>query len=126
MIDAKDAVKPRPALDNRLLNPNNALEKKVSLPGYNSIPFRGTPPFLKDLDDVTKQPKTAYQVYADIFDLSIPDDRFYYSQVWQLAANGFALISADERQYDEDAKNWRVFLRWALPYTYAPESNPHG
>lgn len=112
----------RPVLDPKLLNPNGSLQKKSVMPGYNGIPFRGAAPFLKDIDDPSKQPKTAYQVHMDIFDLSSVDDRNYYAQVWQMAANGFVLISADERQYDEEKKNWRVFLRWAQPYTYAPES----
>lgn len=121
------ATKPsRPTLDQRQLNPHGSLQKRISMPGYNGVPFRGTPPFLKDEDDPAKQPKTAYQVYADIFDLSIPEDLAYYGQVWQLAANGYVLISADERKYDEEKKNWRVFLRWAQPYTYAPENFPHG
>ena len=117
---------PRPVIDSRLLNPGGAASKKMTLPGYNNVPFRGVPPFLKDEDDPSRLPKQAMQVYVDVFDMSDDEDRKYYSQVWQMAANGYCLISADERQYDDAKKNWRVFLRWALPYTYAPESHPHG
>jgi hypothetical protein len=36
----------------------------------------------------------------------------------QVVGNGFADISAEERVYDADIKNWRIFLRWGKTFTY--------
>lgn len=110
----------RPPLDTRLLGTQGGTKQSV-LPGHNGIPFRGPVPFIKEEDDEAKQPKVGYEVRVDIFELRDDEDRKYYSQVWQLASSGFAIISSEEKVYDEDVKNWRIFLRWALTFTYMPD-----
>lgn len=115
----------RPPLDTRLLG-QQGVKQQSTLPGHQGLPFRGPVPFIKEDDNEEKQPKVGYEVRVDIFELKDDEDRKYYSQVWQLASSGFAIISSEEKVYDVDVKNWRIFLRWALTYTYMPDEVPHG
>jgi hypothetical protein len=116
-----DQLTNRPELDQRMLDPGGVVGQPNVFPGHNGMPYRGRSPFLREDDPEHVQPREAFQVHVQIFDLSVEEDLKYYSEVWQTVANGLAFISADERQYDPDKKNWRVFLRWGIPYTYAPK-----
>ncbi len=120
----KPTIKPvRPKLDPKLLSHPGHDQKNI-VPGHGKLPFRGDVPFLKE--DDAEQPETGYEVRVDIFEMKIDEDREYYSDVWQLASTGFAVISSEEKVYDPDVKNWRIFLRWALVYTYMPEVKKNG
>lgn len=124
VVDEPPVVKPnRPVLDPSLLNASGS-SKKTVLPGRHKLPFRGDVPFLKE--DDAEQPDMACEVRVDIFEMRNDEDRKYYSNVWQLVSLGFAIISSEEKVYDEDVKNWRIFLRWALLYTYMPEVKKNG
>lgn len=120
------AKKKRPDLDAAMLDPGGVVSQPSRMPGWDGMPFRGAVPFLKNDDGEHNQPQIAYSVHADVFDMSDEEDRDYYAKVWQMAANGYALISADERQWVPEKKSWCVFLRWATPYTYVAKESADG
>ena len=106
---------------NRLLDPHQTKDKDFTLPGWDGMPFRGPIPYLKESDPDYRQPQVAYEPHVWILDLSLKEDLEDYRSVYQLVTNGAAVISAEERQYDQDSKNWRIFLRWALVFTHIPK-----
>lgn len=107
---------------NHLLDPHRIKNQNFILPGYDGLPFRGnTVPFLKEDDPTSRQPQVSYEPHVWILDLSKTEDLDDYRAVYQLVTNGSAIISAEERQYDAEAKNWRIFLRWALVFTHMPK-----
>jgi hypothetical protein len=107
---------------NQLLDPHKTRDQRFVLPGYDGLPFRGNAvPFLKEDDPSHRQPQVAYEPHVWILDLSNKEDLDDYRAVFQLVTNGSAIISAEDRQYDPVAKNWRIFLRWALVFTHMPK-----
>ena len=107
---------------NKLLDPHRTADKEFVLPGWDGLPFRGSVPCLKESDPEYRQPQVAYEPHVWILDLSVKEDLEDYRSVYQLVTNGSAVISAEERQYDKDIKNWRIFLRWALMFTHMPDA----
>lgn len=90
-------------------------------PGMDGLPFRGHVPDLKNDDPTKVQPRQGARVHVEILELDKADDRKRMEQIYSLVANGTAIISAEEREYDSEMKNWRVFLRWADMYVYNPQ-----
>jgi hypothetical protein len=115
-VEAAQAA--RRVIDGKLLDPNRMRGKGFTLPGFDGLPFRGAVPDLKDSD--VKQPTIGYETFVEILDLSIPEQLQHYEDVWQLISNSYAILSAEEKHYDEGTKNWRVFIRWALTYAFVP------
>ncbi len=103
---------------NTLLDPHQVQDKDFVLPGHDGLPFRGSVPFLKEDDPEQRQPTVSYEPHIWVLDLSKPEDLEDYRSVYQLVTNGMAVISAEEREYDPDIKNWRVFFRWALVFSH--------
>ena len=110
-----------PAIDSQFLDPGGVANDPLTMPGFLGIPFRGAVPNIKEDDPEYKQPQLGSTVHVRIFDLSKTADLEYYEKVWQSIANGFMVLSAEAREYDKDSKTWRVFLRWAVPYSYVPK-----
>ena len=108
-----------PKLDAKLAG---ARGQDSTWPTWQEFPFRGDIPDLREDDPEHKQPKIGYETHVTVYDLSNPEHLDHYEKVWQMAANSTVIISAEERTYDPDTKNWRVFLRWALAYAYAAKA----
>ncbi len=110
-----------------LLDPTGGrAEQPPVLPGWNGRPFRGPVPHLKEDDPEHRQPQEAAKVHVDILDLSILKHRETYQKISQMVANGFALISFEERKYDPKKKNWRVLIRWFELFAYMPAAVSRG
>jgi len=93
-------------------------------PGLDGIPFRGKSiPMLKENDPESVRPQVVFEPFVFVLDLSNPQDLEDYRNIWVLVTNNAAVISVEERQYDQEKKNWRVFIRWALVY-YASKQDP--
>lgn len=104
-----------------LLDPTDGrMDQPPILPGWNGRPFRGPVPHLKEDDPDYRQPKEAAKVHIDVLDLSIKLHQGKYQKISQMVANGFAVISFEERKYDEVKKNWRVLVRWFEVFAYMP------
>ena len=110
-----------------LLDPTNGrMSDDPVLPGWNGRPFHGPVPHLKEDDPEHRQPKEAAKVHVDVLDLAIKGHRDRYREISQLVANGFAMISFEEREYDKAKKNWRVLVRWFELFAYVPPSVSRG
>src|ERR1035437_4784661 len=106
-----------------LLDPHRIKDKPFTLPGMDGAPFKGGPiPNLKEDDPAYKRPQIGLEPHVFILNLADKQDLIDYQGVMTLVANGYAVISAEERVYDNDVKNWRVFLRWAVTMSYMPRS----
>lgn len=110
----------KPKIPSSLLDPHRVLGKTPILPGYEGVPFRGRTPDLKRDDPDHKQPREGYQAFVNVLDLSNEQDLQFYQQVSQLATNGYAVISVEEREWVPENKSWSVLLRWLNRFTYQP------
>jgi len=116
--DLQDLPPAPPFMDPKLQDPHKTHNKDSVLPGHNGLPFRGPVPNLKDSDPV--QPEVANQVFVHVLNLTDKEDLKTYQKICQMVGNGYAQISFEEREYDKEAKNWRVLIRWMLLYTHMP------
>ena len=107
-----------PKIEDRLLSPRG---HEGTYPAWEGLPFRGKIPDLREDDPDYKQPQIGSEAHVTVYDLSNPEHLEHYQKVWQLIANGTAMLSAEERVYDPEIKNWRVFMRWADSFTFAPK-----
>lgn len=103
-----------------------APKSRVKLyPGWDDIPFRQPEaddlPFIKRDDPEHLQPKIVVDARIRVFDLSRPKDLSDYSRVWDLAAKGTVMISAEERHWSEKTHSFHVFLRWGELYREMPK-----
>ena len=123
MSDGNGAVKQeRWQMEPKLLDPTDGQGRmEPKFPGWNGLPFRGEVPDRKEADPEHMQPKVAASAHVEVLDMSKVDDLKRYEEVSQMVTNGFAVMSFEERQYDEDTKNWRVFIRWGDLFAYNPE-----
>ena len=95
-------------------------------PGIDGIPYRGDPYDRKENDPDHLQPKQGARVHVEILEMNKPEDRQRMEDIYSMFCNGSAVISAEERQWDEEIKSWRVFIRWADLYLYNPQSTQRG
>ncbi len=108
----------------QLLDPHNTKNAPIHLPGFQGAPFKGSAvPNLKSDDPQHRQPQIGLEPHLFILDLSKPEDRKDYEGVMTLIAHGYAVLSCEERVYDNDIKNWRVFLRWAATISYMTKNS---
>jgi preprotein translocase subunit Sss1 len=86
------------------------------------LPFRGrTVPDLKNNDPFQKLPQEGIQVHLDILEMAKEVDRKRYIEIIQIITNGFGILGVEEREYDPEAKNWKIMLRWYETYSYLPK-----
>lgn len=103
---------------NRLVDPSDVHDRSFVFPGLDGLPFRGSPPVIKEDDPPEKRPQIGMQLFVTVLELKRPEDLLYYQKVAQLVGNGVAQISFEERHWVEEDKNWKVLLRWMLYYQY--------
>ena len=94
----------------------------VHFPGdRDGNPFRsregGPPPPLTDAE--YRGLVQECDVGVRVFDLSDPADLAGYRDLLDRAANGAVRLQR-ERQYDPEARNWRVLCEWAVVYATNP------
>lgn len=90
--------------------------------GFQGIPFRsksGKAPDIKANDP--KKPVITADARVNILDLGNETDLKEYTRIWDGAAKGLYMISAEDRQWVPEAATWKVFLRWAVRYWEFPE-----
>ncbi len=114
------AIAARRKIDKKLLDPYDSMERENVWPGRDGLPFRGkSVPSIKDDDEL--QPSRATKAHVDVFNLADQEDLIAYEKVMQVIANGFGALGAEERVYDNDVKNWRIFVRWWELYFHMPK-----
>lgn len=111
-------------IPSKLLDPQGLnRSSEFHFPGLGGLPFRGKPQTIDSTMWAGKEPGIGKQVFIERLELCKEEDLERYAQISQLAANGFAHISFEERVYDAEIKNWRVLIRWGLLYaTLKPSS----
>ena len=114
------------AIAPALVDPTGQMNVDQILPGYEGTPYRGPVVDLKRDDAFRKQPQQYYKVHIEQLDLSIKDDVERYREVCQTIMNGFGQASKEDIQYDPEAKNWRVLLRWMEFFSAMQKGEGHG
>jgi hypothetical protein len=118
--------KPPKTTDPRLLDPHGILSAPNVFPGFNSVPFRGSVPDLKETDPDHKQPQVGVQAHVEVLATNSADDLKRYEEIMQIIGNGFGQLGAEDRQYDDSIKGWRIFVRWWELYSYVPKGRANG
>ncbi len=93
---------------------------------FEDLPFRGTPPNLKNGDSPGRRPIKCREAHTRIFLTNSPEDMLEYQKVWDKLSKlpvPWAIFGAEEKQYDPEIKAWRIFLRWAEVYFRMPTEN---
>lgn len=121
-----DGHRPPKEIDPRLLDPHGVLSLPNVFPGFNNVPFRGPVPALKENDPEHKQPQVGVQAHAAVLVTTNPEDMKRYEEIMQVIGNGYGQLGAEERQYDDSIKGWRIFIRWWALYSYVPKGRPNG
>jgi len=97
-------------------------------PGMDGLPFRLQPgqnfPMLKDDDPDYMQPQPVADAHVKVFNLNKKEDVKEYADVWDKAAKGLVIISAEERHWSDEIQNFKVFLRWGEVYLEIPKHKP--
>jgi len=84
---------------------------------FNGVPFRGRIPNLSKTD---MPPVMDYDVHVDILDLSDEEQKTKYEQICQKFVQGKAFIWVDDRKWDANSGNFKVFVRWADVFMRMP------
>jgi hypothetical protein len=96
--------------------------KDFVYPGLEGLPFRGTPPTIKEDDPFEKRPQIGMQTHVRVLDMDDPADLKLYTDIAQLVADGVAQISFEERHWVESKETWKVLIRWIVSFYYMPNT----
>ena len=109
--------------DPRVASPTMGIPvpNELHLPGWDGMPYYGTPGMFKAKDPEKMQPRQGMRTHVDIYNLSVPDEKKQYEEVIQIIANGYGMLSKEDLQYDRAEKIWRVYIRWAEVFAYNPQ-----
>lgn len=89
---------------------------------YEGLPYIGSPFPFKDDDPEEFRPKLSHNACCAQLDLSKEDDMRQYRAICQKICDGLAVVSFEEKVYDNDIKSWRVLIRWMEPYFSMPDA----
>ncbi len=82
--------------------------------GPQGFPFRGpVPPLLKDEEYQQLRPTMKFR--SQLFYLSKPEDVQRYQLISDKCANGLYVRVDRDRTWDEETKNYRIYLEWVEP-----------
>jgi|TARA_B100000809_G_scaffold204189_1_gene205506 hypothetical protein len=84
------------------------------------FPFRGRQVPTLTAEETEDIP-TAFDFHCRVFELWTADELKEYQQIRDRAANGWYQITHIERLFDEDKKNWRVYMEWNQIYGELPK-----
>jgi hypothetical protein len=68
------------------------------------------------------RPELRYKGCVAVLNLANEDDMETYRALAQKFCQQHAILSMEEREYDPEAKNWRILIRWMEPFYGAPEA----
>ena len=89
---------------------------------YEGLPYVGPILDFKDDDPEEFLPQLRNNGCVAVLDLSKTEDMDQYRALIQKICDKKAVLSVEERAYDESTKNWRVLIRWFEPYYQAPDA----
>ena len=94
---------------------------QLNWPGTSTgFPFRGNNVPSLTTEENEEIP-LAFDFHCKIFELWDEDALKEYRQIRDRAANGWYQLVHIERLFDEDQKNWRVYLEWNQIYGELPK-----
>jgi len=102
--------------------PDIISEALNSFHNYDGMPYKGPVMSFKDNDIEDRKPNLKYEFHVNQFDLSKEKHLSKYTEVNNNIANGDAILSYEEKVYDNDIKSWRILVAWSVPYYGAPKS----
>jgi len=91
---------------------DNAVKMHFGADGRPFLTRKKDVPDYKNNYPVYMQPQQVRHVSIDILDLSIQEDYEYYLKIWKAVGLGSVLVVDEAKQWIEDNKNWKVFIRW--------------
>ena len=94
-----------------------------TFPGMDGVPHRATGVrYYKNKDPAHLQPNSAGRVHCEIFDISDPAQKERYELVsslaYSMAKQGKAIVTSVDRQFNQQAGSWLIFLEWVELFTY--------
>ena len=99
-------------------------DKQTGEHSFMGLPYRGAAGALKNDDPHYQQPQYHMDVHIRQFDTTNTEELEAWTKIMQEVADGIAIISVEERQYDPELKGWRILLRWCSPHFDAPSKEP--
>lgn len=100
--------------------------KNVNTEGlsYMGLPYHGAVlPFKKD-DPHYQQPQYHTNVHVEQLETTNAEHMKKWTEISQKVSEGLAVISFEERQYDQALAGWRILIRWFEPHYDAPQERP--
>ena len=99
----------------------DGFKKKYGSDTYQGKPYKGKIYARKEGDPDSKQPVMVSEVHIDNFVTTDSEDIKKWQNVIQRVADGIAIVSFEEKVYDDKIGGWRILLRWADLYYTNPE-----
>jgi len=120
---AEELSEPEPAQWTGGYQDYDSLTRELKFPGFQGLPFKGTPPDLKNEDAPRRLPITNGRVYVRIFDLSKTRELSEYEKIMSkfVGDRSHSLLSHEEFMQMPDKGTWKTLIRWVELYTELPE-----
>jgi hypothetical protein len=98
--------------------PNHGIDQSLKMHfGSDGRPFltrkRTVPDYKKDYP-FYMQPQAVRHVSVDVLDLSKTEDHEYYLKIWKAVGLGSVQVVEEAKQWVDETKNWKVFIRWFI------------
>lgn len=81
---------------------------------WKGLPFRGQIPHIKKDDPEHMLPVLDWDVYVEIFDMLVPDQKAKYIEVCNKAVRGHAKCFVEK--YLDVKDTVKIYLKWGEPY----------
>jgi len=90
---------------------------------YNGLPYRGPVLDYKNDDPEHLRPQLKQTAKVAQFDMNDDEQMLAYEQLVQKVCDGRAVVSSEDKVYEQSIGSWRILVRWTEPY-YAPPYIP--
>jgi len=87
---------------------------------HEGLPYKGKAFDLKENDPENKQPRMVMEAHVKVFNLADEEDVKKYEEIVQLLVSDKAILSYEEKQYDESVKGWRLLIVYSEVYYTTP------
>lgn len=77
---------------------------------YDGLPYKGKVRDYKENDPDDKLPQMGMEAHVDIFELNDKEQLKAYEAVVQKLVSDRAILSYEEKEYDQELKNWRILI----------------
>lgn len=88
---------------------------------WMGLPYRGPVYDYKKDDPEHRKPQLKYDARVKQFNLNDDEHIKAYEKLAQALCSGRAVVSYEEKVYDQSINSWRILVRWMEPYAQAPD-----